>query len=433
MGCCCSKDAQANQVVPNTEKQKDIKKFKCKSCDHSYPTQSHLTQHESRCSKRKIKCPECDKEIIRSTLKDHTKECNSEKCDLCDKIILKSQIETHQTTKCLNRKITTKCCNQVIKYKILTQHITECPDILEDCDFCGADIKRQEISQHEAECKEKQDVTINIDELSKEEALEYLKKQTTSIGFVAMDCGLSDPGLRVIRLRDGAGCIYSYLITGDIVLEMDGKPVNSIDDLKDILAEHLPGDMIEILVKRSVDKRKEKIILELWTQSNMTLKQIRDLRIKAGLEICENNIYTNVEAEELLKNMRSRIGFTIIDGDDDEGVRVTNIRKKGPAFRAKIFDGDIINKVNGEDIKTRADFAKLFKGFAVGQVVEFHVDRMGYEFEAKIEVGARNRDNTVEKIRALRMIAGLPFMQLDGEFTDSDSDSEDQSSDDEDV
>ena len=255
----------------------------------------------------------------------------------------------------------------------------------------------------EPQCEKKQEMNFNIDELSKEEALEFLKKQTTSIGFQTNWCGKSVPGLRVTELKDGAGCVYSNLIVGDIVLEMDGKPVNpdgnpaGKDDLKDILAKHLPGDIIEILVKRYVHnietlERNDKIIIELWPQypGNMTLQQIRNLRIKAGLEICKNNIYTSIELNKVLNSlaMDVAVGFSIIDGHgDDKGVRVIHVNKSRPAYKANIRNGDIINKVNGENIKTRSDFAEQLKLVAVGQVVEFHVDRMGYEFDAEVKVG----------------------------------------------
>lgn len=308
-----SKEDNNQQNITNETKQENKEDVTCKLCHNSYPTIDQLTKHKTLCPKRSIKCPECDKEIICDALAQHTETCDSKRCPLCNKVILKSEIENHEREQCLNRKISTKCCNEEIEYKTLKQHIEKCEDVLEQCDFCGNNIRRAAINEHKLECKKKTlHVAFNVDELSKDKALELLKKQTTSIGFVAMDCDAIDERLRVIQLRDGAESVYSYIIIGDIVLKMDGKAVNDVDVIKKSLKDHSPQDVTEIYMKRAVDQKKAIINLELWTQSKMTLQQIRALRVKAALNVYDHATYSTIEANEFLNDMKGPMDVMII-------------------------------------------------------------------------------------------------------------------------
>ncbi len=117
--------------------------------------------------------------------------------------------------------------------------------------------KKIEIEEHEATCKvqakEKEEHRLeNLEakkknsELSGEQiAKEELDSMTTSIGFVGADC--PEKGIRVISLRDGAGSVYSYLCENDVIESIGGKEVDSIEDLKGVLAAHLPGKRINTL------------------------------------------------------------------------------------------------------------------------------------------------------------------------------------------
>ncbi|MCB9868175.1 MAG: trypsin-like peptidase domain-containing protein [Phycisphaerales bacterium] len=65
-------------------------------------------------------------------------------------------------------------------------------------------------------------------------------------------------GLRpFMRARDG------NIVLGDIIVELDGKSVKTIDDLLSALEQHQPGDTVSIKVARGGETVEEKIVLGL--------------------------------------------------------------------------------------------------------------------------------------------------------------------------
>ena len=42
----------------------------------------------------------------------------------------------------------------------------------------------------------------------------------------------------------------SFRMGGDVIVAADGKPVSTIDELRDVIAAHKPGDKIELKIYR---------------------------------------------------------------------------------------------------------------------------------------------------------------------------------------
>ena len=85
-----------------------------------------------------------------------------------------------------------------------------------------------------------------------------------------------DQGLLVVRVFEGSGAEKaglragttevvvageSYLLGGDIIVEIDGKPVKATEDLRETVSAKKPGDKIRIEAYRSDDKRTFEVTL----------------------------------------------------------------------------------------------------------------------------------------------------------------------------
>jgi S1-C subfamily serine protease len=85
-----------------------------------------------------------------------------------------------------------------------------------------------------------------------------------------------DQGLLVVRVFEGSGADNaglragdtevvvageSYLLGGDIVVEIDGKPVRAVEDLREAVSAKKPGDKITIEAYRGEDKRTFEVTL----------------------------------------------------------------------------------------------------------------------------------------------------------------------------
>jgi S1-C subfamily serine protease len=44
-------------------------------------------------------------------------------------------------------------------------------------------------------------------------------------------------------------------LDGDVLVEIAGRAVRTMDDVDDVLAEHQPGDTVDVTLKRGADRR----------------------------------------------------------------------------------------------------------------------------------------------------------------------------------
>jgi S1-C subfamily serine protease len=83
-------------------------------------------------------------------------------------------------------------------------------------------------------------------------------------------------GLLVVRIHAGSGAAKaglkagstevvvageSYRVGGDIIVEVDGKPVKTTEDLRDVVSAKKPGDKLKVEAYRGDDKRTFEVTL----------------------------------------------------------------------------------------------------------------------------------------------------------------------------
>ncbi|MCF7674231.1 MAG: S1C family serine protease [Akkermansiaceae bacterium] len=73
----------------------------------------------------------------------------------------------------------------------------------------------------------------------------------------------------------------------------------------------------------------------------------------------------------------------------DGGIKVTKVGKDTPAEQAGLKEGDILLKLNGTALETRAQLQDLLKEMAAGDPLEFHATRDGKPKTFKFKLGAR--------------------------------------------
>lgn len=71
-----------------------------------------------------------------------------------------------------------------------------------------------------------------------------------------------DKGVYVYRVTVGTGAAKADIRPGDIILEVDGKEVNAVEEVRGIIASHKVGDTVEITIDRENKKSKVKVVLQ---------------------------------------------------------------------------------------------------------------------------------------------------------------------------
>lgn len=86
----------------------------------------------------------------------------------------------------------------------------------------------------------------------------------------AKDLGLkSIRGVEVIKLVDGGAAQKSDIEPGDVILALDGKPVNKANKLQEMIALHYPGDLVKFKIWRDGKTINRQIRLQGLSQDEM--------------------------------------------------------------------------------------------------------------------------------------------------------------------
>ena len=82
--------------------------------------------------------------------------------------------------------------------------------------------------------------------------LVFLDMTVTEINHIsALKTGMETTvGLIVIAVRCGSSSHFAGVEAGNIIIEVNGKPVITLKDLENSLAAHEPGEPIELLFQR---------------------------------------------------------------------------------------------------------------------------------------------------------------------------------------
>ena len=93
---------------------------------------------------------------------------------------------------------------------------------------------------------------------------------------VTLDTSGEEEGLPVKEVQKDSGASEAGLKSGDVILEMEGRPVRSMEDLQELLGSKEPGDRIQVRLRRDGEdlelevelKRRESVFEEKKTRND---------------------------------------------------------------------------------------------------------------------------------------------------------------------
>ena len=184
--------------------------------------------------------------------------------------------------------------------------------------------------------------------------------------------------VKFFKLPDTSGAIVSQVVKGspadragikegDVIVEYDGKKVNSATDLPYLVAFTTPGETVNIKIVRdgreiikhvTIGKKPKKIALE------------REKESRLGITV--TNITPYVKEEYNLKI--------------DNGVVITDVREGSIAYLSGLKKGDVIIEVNRKKVKDVTDFNEKIKKALKKKIILFLINRRGNQIYLSISV-----------------------------------------------
>ncbi len=152
---------------------------------------------------------------------------------------------------------------------------------------------------------------------------------------------------------------------GDVILKFNGRNVKESSDLPRIVADLKPGTPVKVVVFRN--GAKNTLEIQIARMEIGEEKQTGQQRQKQ-----EPSSSTGIRVAQVTQGLAERYAL-----DSRSGVVVVNVRGDSPAWDAGVRRGDIVLKVNGDEIKSVDHYNAKIKDIDKNKPVRFLVRRRG--------------------------------------------------------
>ena len=150
------------------------------------------------------------------------------------------------------------------------------------------------------------------------------------------------------------------LEVGDVILELDGQPIDHSNALVAGLARRDPGDDVDLLVFRNGREREVTVTLGEFEQTESEV-----VPAPGGGDVDER---LGFRVAPLTPEVASRFGH-----DRAGGLVISAVRRYGEAARAGVRTGQRLLAVNGERVETPSEFDRAIASVEDGAVVSLRV------------------------------------------------------------
>jgi S1-C subfamily serine protease len=237
----------------------------------------------------------------------------------------------------------------------------------------------------------------------------YLGKLTDDI---AKEKGYTgENGVLIIGIVDDSPADDAGLKSGDIVIEANGKPVSSSDDLEEIIEKTGAGNELTLKIFRD---NQEKTLTATLVEDNENFSNYRRIlnlgSPELGLSLGKEGSKYFISAFS-----RGKLGVKVQELNEqlakyfkvDEGVLITEVIKDRPADKAGLEAGDVITTVAGKSVEDPEDLQKSLKKYEAGDKVDITYVRQGTTNTVQVEL-----DNPSEKLYTYRGYLGVNLQDL---------------------
>ena len=208
-------------------------------------------------------------------------------------------------------------------------------------------------------------VPINIVKTVAKELIAYGKVDRGYIGIeignvddaMAQSLGMDKPqGVIIQGIVPGGAASKEDIKAGDIILKVDGKPVNQPNELQSIIATKTAGTTVDLTIYRDGKQIERKVTLKARKDEN------------SSEPVVNNNQNGNNESESNTAKL-SDIGMTVRNLSSEEktkykvnnGIMITDVTAYGPAQNQNLGRGLVITEADKKEIKDVDQFKKIIK------------------------------------------------------------------------
>jgi Do/DeqQ family serine protease len=173
-------------------------------------------------------------------------------------------------------------------------------------------------------------------------------------------------GLLASKVASKKAADLAGIKNGDILLSINGKEVNSSSELKEILEQHLPGDIINCKILRNNKNENIKLTLQNMLGTTSVIK--KDDKIAAAK--------LGAKLAPISEQIKSRFRIRY-------GLQVTDI-EAGALKTAGVKDSFVITSVNGMSVASEDDIENILFNVEGNILIEGFYPSNGYIYKYKV-------------------------------------------------
>lgn len=188
-------------------------------------------------------------------------------------------------------------------------------------------------------------------------------------------------GVLVHSVNDRSSSGESGLEPGDVIVRFAGKETRSVEHLSYLITTASPGGEVSIEFRREGEATTRKALIRVEATSRLVQSKaftrdlgIHDDLLRAGFKLLEI-------PEDIRRVMEESEGASASGSE----VLICTMIPGGPSFYSDLRIRDVLQSVNGVEIRTLDDYIQATRDVLPGEEVAFQVRRGGRTIETGVE------------------------------------------------
>lgn len=178
-------------------------------------------------------------------------------------------------------------------------------------------------------------------------------------------------GILVADVPESSPATKAGIEAGDILLEVNGRKVQSVAQLRNEIASRAPGTEVNMRISR--DGKRINIPVVLGELTDQPVKPAR-----------QENIFDKLGF--MLRPLDAQLAAVLRLDPDEKGLVVTDISPNSQAYLSGLRIGDLIKAVNRTSVTTIDEFSEIISQSKTGTTLLIHLKRHGNHFFAAFEL-----------------------------------------------
>jgi serine protease Do len=187
----------------------------------------------------------------------------------------------------------------------------------------------------------------------------------------AEDYDLPGGGVLIAKVDPDTPAQKAGLKRYDLIVEANGQEIKTATELKRIIANSSPGDVIELKVYRL----KKEMVINVKVEEAPDTEKIRT----------DDKVAATIDLGMILKNNSSAFARKY-QLKTSKGIVVTEVSRGGIANQNGIKEGDVILAVNRREIENIDDFREIISEKKPGAKFLLFIDRYGSELIIRFKI-----------------------------------------------